>query len=55
MKPCIPGAAYICEGWTEEKEWFNRKFVKFCYKCGRRIELNNKTHRYRHLTKQETK
>jgi len=49
MRRCISGAAYLCEDWTNEKEWYRRKKVLFCYKCNRRIEYNEKTHRYRHL------
>ena len=49
LKPCNHGLAYITKGWTKEKNWHERKYVEYCYKCGRRIVFNNPTRRYRHL------
>ena len=54
LKPCNPGLAYISKAWTKEKKWFKRKYVEYCYKCGRRIIFNNSTRRYRHLKEKRT-
>ena len=47
--PCRTGAAYITTAWTKEKEWWLRHKQEYCWKCGRPIEYNNLTHRYRHV------
>ena len=49
MNRCITGKAYICKDWTNETDWFKRKYVTFCTKCGRRVIYNNKTYRYNHI------
>lgn len=54
-KHCIAGQAYLIEKWTNEKEWWKRKKVMFCWKCDRRIEWNILTHRYNHIKKKEKK
>ncbi len=49
MKNCHAGAAYLCKGWTNEKNWFLRNRQYYCFKCGKPIKLNNKTNRWIHI------
>ena len=49
MKKCITGNAYICQGWTKEKEWWKRTKQNYCTKCGRAIKFNGKSYRWIHI------
>ncbi len=55
LKPCHAGSAYLCSGWTDEKEWHKRKRVKFCFKCGRIVYYNIKTSRWVHKSRHGTR
>jgi hypothetical protein len=48
-KSCHTGSAYLCNGWTKEKNPFFRREQKYCFKCGKPIEFNCKTNRWRHV------
>ena len=51
---CIPGAAYLYEDWTNEKEWHKRKKVLFCWKCGRRVvQGGGPRYRYKHIKEKQ--
>lgn len=49
MSNCRTGAAYICEDWTKEKDWYKRKRQTYCYKCGKPIKYNDRTRNWRHI------
>jgi hypothetical protein len=51
-KACHTGAAYLCESWTKEKDWWLRKKQYYCFKCGRPIELNSKTNHWKHTARE---
>lgn len=55
MKACHTGAAYLCTDWTKEKDWTKRRKQYYCTKCGRPIELNPETCRWRHIKSKRLK
>lgn len=57
MKPChTVGAAHLCEGWVINEENLVLSYKQtYCTECGRPVEFNFNTYRWRHIVNCKSK